>query len=193
MIDEGFRTLYVDPGEDTGWCQGVGDLLLGAGTTKMGQFAEDVWEAGNYRPGPKPVGYQLPLLHDQFAPWVLEDTDTELLKLPIKRFVVEDWRIYPSHAKQLSWDQCRTARLIGKLELMAEFVYEAEFVLQGAAIKDRAMAGGAGELFYHPLHENRHHNDAIQHFVFYTQTELRGKRRQDILDYWKGETAHHPV
>jgi hypothetical protein len=47
-------------------------------------------------------------------------------------------------------------------------------VLQPAAIKKQAQAAGAEELYWRPLRENRHQNDAVQHFVFYTQTELMG-------------------
>lgn len=190
MITEGFRTLFIDPGEDTGWCQGVGDQLIGAGTTKMNEFAHDVWAAVTYRPGPKPVGYQLPYLNDPRGPWVRDEAPNKSWLKPIGRIVCEDFRIYPWEAQKgtLNWDQVRTARLIGKLEFIAE-LHEIPFILQGANIKKRAVAGGAEELFYRPLHENRHQNDAIMHFVYFTQTELRGvKLLEDSLT-----TGHHPV
>lgn len=190
VIKEGFRTLYVDPGEDTGWCQAVGSTLIGAGTNKMHDFSREAHDAVMDSHGERPIWSQEPMLNMP-GPWLQDDAIVPSLALPIKRLVVEDWRLYPKELKSLAWDQCRTARLIGKLELIADMV-DIEFVLQGANIKPRAVAGGAEEFYYHPLHENRHQNDAIQHYVFYTQTTLIGKPRLDILD--KNKTlAHHPV
>jgi hypothetical protein len=99
-------------------------------------------------------------------------TEAEMLG-PIKRIVMEDWRLYPNKLKHLQWDQCRTARLIGGLTGIAR-IEDIEVVLQPAAIKDAAKAAGAEELYWRPLRINRHQNDAVQHFTFYTQTELLG-------------------
>ena len=71
----------------------------------------------------------------------------------------------------MAWDQCRTARLIGALSFMAR-LHDIPFILQPASIKDAAKAAGAEELYYKPVTENRHQNDAIQHFVFYTNSVL---------------------
>jgi hypothetical protein len=87
---------------------------------------------------------------------------------------MEDWRLYPDKLKQLEWDECRTARHIGAISLIARRA-DVPVILQGAKIKPDAESGGARELFYHPLHENRHQNDAIMHFFYYTQTELIAK------------------
>lgn len=92
---------------------------------------------------------------------------------PIGRIVCEDFRIYPWAMKSLAWDRVRTARVIGALTFMAR-VMEIPFVLQPAAIKKAAVAAGAEELYYRPLRENRHQNDAIQHYVFFTNVELMG-------------------
>jgi len=109
----------------------------------------------------------------------------------IDRIVCEDWRIYPWEAKKgsLNWDQCRTARLIGVLAFIAR-LRDHSFILQPAAIKERAIAGGAKELFYRPLHENRHQNDAIMHGWFFVQVELLGA---NIPKSEENTTAHHPV
>jgi hypothetical protein len=163
---EEFLTLYVDPGETTGWCLGQDLTLLAAGQTfPMSDFQESVWDD----------------LEDRWS----------LLRTPelwregfdasdydgrrIGRLVMEDWRLYPDKMRGLAWDQCRTARHIGALSFIAR-THNIPVILQPAAIKQRAVVGGAQELFYRPLHENRHQNDAIMHFFFYTQTELMGHR-----------------
>jgi hypothetical protein len=102
------------------------------------------------------------------------DFANELRGREVERIVCEDWRLYPwvmytpdgraSH--KLDFDQCRTARLIGKIEHIA-ILAEIPFHLQGADIKETAVAGGAENLYYRPLHENRHQNDAIQHGFFW--------------------------
>ena len=161
-MSENFRTLYVDPGEDTGWCIAREFKLLAAGTEKMWPFADEVWSE----------------LHTGAS--ILSDpinarngiAEAELSG-PIGRIVCEDFRIYPWKVNELKWDRVRTARLIGALTFMAR-LHQIPFVLQPAAIKKEAVAAGAEELYYRPLHENRHQNDAIQHFVFYANTELRG-------------------
>lgn len=150
-------TLYVDPGEDTGWCIARGPVLVSAGTTKMWSFADDVAEALSAKAGP---------LHDPEYPDVREDME-EHLSLPITTIVCEDWRLYPDKLKALAWDQCRTARLIGALTLLTR-MYGLGWHLQPASIKPEAQRAGCEEFYYHPLHENRHQNDAIQHFVYFT-------------------------
>lgn len=160
------RILYVDPGEDTGWCIGEGFRLIAAGTEKMWTFADEVWAT-------------LESPYDPHASWLNGDafkrseaSDSANLG-PLVAIVCEDFRIYPWKAKELGWDRVRTARLIGALTWFARF-HGVPFVLQPAAIKKGAQSAGAEEYYYKPLHENRHQNDAIQHFVFFTQTELAG-------------------
>lgn len=92
----------------------------------------------------------------------------------IVRIVCEDWSLYPwvmytpdgraTHA--LDFDKCRTARLIGAITHVARLA-DIPVHLQGADIKETAVAGGAEQLYYKPLHENRHQNDAIQHGVYW--------------------------
>jgi hypothetical protein len=162
---EDFRTLYADPGEDFGWSMGCGTVLLAAGTEKMWTMADDVWAALN-----DPSDPSLMLNDTSFA---REGVDRALFSLPIQRIVCEDFRIYPWKVKDLKFDRVRTARVIGALTFMCRLL-DIPFVLQGANIKKAAQAAGAEELYYKPLHENRHQNDAIQHFVFFTSVELLG-------------------
>lgn len=159
------RWLSVDPGEDTGWAVWSENTLVESGTTKLWDFGDAVFCAV-FQPdyGEVPEG-----VSD-------EDVDdwTALVKLltGIERIVVEDWRLYPWALKggELSWDQCRTARLIGSLTMCARRG-SLEFKLQPAKIKERAEAAGAEALFTRPLHENRHSNDAIRHGIYYLAVE----------------------
>jgi hypothetical protein len=159
------RWITVDPGEDTGLAVWEGtDLIFGA-TIKMGDV-------------PLMLHYVLlePEKLDDFLDRYPECVDfaEQIRDRPIERIVCEDWKLYPwvmytpdgraSHA--LDFDQCRTARLIGKIEHLA-IIAGVSFHLQGADIKETAESGGAENLYYKPLHENRHQNDAIQHGVFW--------------------------
>jgi hypothetical protein len=164
-MSEKFRTLYVDPGEDTGWVIGRDTKLLAGGTTKMWEFADEVWKA--LQKPDEDVSVLNGDLHTRKAIDPAENYGK------IGRIVAEDWRIYPNVARVggLDWDQCRTARLIGALTAYCR-ITGIPLVLQPAAIKSTAEAGGAHELYWRPLKENRHQNDALQHYFFYTQTEL---------------------
>lgn len=189
LIDEPFRTLYVDPGEMTGWCIGKGSKLLGAGQTPMWEFIDDVWDAVFSEPVPRP---------DPMCPppelgvgpriWLREGVSSDDNVGRIGRIVCEDWKLYPDKLKALAWDQCRTARALGALKLIAR-KNECEYVLQPAAIKKRAMDGGAREFFYRPEHDNRHMNDAIMHYFFYYQTEMMGVYYSG-LDTLPGKPEH---
>lgn len=185
---EDFLTLYCDPGEDFGWCLGCGTVLVSAGTTKMWAMADDVWDS--LFEGGKPADT---FLLDEAN--IRDGVDRSAFEeLEIKRIVCEDFRIYPWAAKQLAWDRVRTARVIGALTMMARRK-DIPFILQPAAIKKAAQAAGAEELYYRPLHENRHQNDALQHFVFYTNTELMGLRLPVLAseDTPPDHVEHHPV
>jgi hypothetical protein len=139
----------VDPGETVGWANWRGDDLLEAGQTPMWEYVDTLYaDAVNYARG-------LPTKHK------------------VQRLVVEDFRIYPWKAADLAWDSVRTARAIGALELIAR-VANIPITLQGASIKETAEAAGAEILFLHPLHENRHANDAIRHGVFYLASQTPG-------------------
>ena len=155
-------TLFVDPGEDTGWCVARGKLLLGAGTTKMWSFADDVYDALAFQADLQTYGSEL---IDPNAGWVLPGMEEHVTR-KIGAIVCEDWRLYPWKLKSLGWDQCRTARLIGALTLCTR-VFQLDWTLQPAAIKEEAVRCGAEEFFYRPLHENRHANDAIMHHSYH--------------------------
>lgn len=165
-MTEDFLTLYCDPGEDFGWCLGCGTTLVAAGTHKMWTAADIVWEA-LADTGPS----SSELLSDAYVRDGIDVADYAHMR--IERIVCEDFRLYPWAVKQLSWDRVRTARVIGALTFMAR-VKDIPFILQPAAIKKAAVAAGAEELFYRPLHENRHQNDAIMHFCFFVSSELLG-------------------
>jgi hypothetical protein len=160
-MTEDFLTLYLDPGEDFGWCLACGTTLLSAGTEKMWVVADAI--------------YDLLMVNQDDASYIKDPAqlrngvDESLLALPIKRVVCEDWRLYPDKLKFLKWDRCRTARVIGALTWFA-IEFDIEMILQPASIKKAAQSAGAEEFYYRPLHENRHQNDAIQHFAFYTAT-----------------------
>jgi hypothetical protein len=164
---EPFRTLFCDPGEDFGWALGRGLTLLAGGTEKMWPMADEVWAALE---DPSDG-----MLAEGAIPDLREDVDPALNSGPIGRIVCEDWRLYPDKLRFLKWDRCRTARVIGALTMMAR-IKMIEFRLQPAAIKPAAQAAGCEALYYKPLHENRHANDAIQHFAYFTQTEMLGTR-----------------
>jgi hypothetical protein len=161
-----FLTFYGDPGETFGWTLGLDTKLLGGGQTPMWPLADDLWAKLN---NPYEGG-------DLSDPGLLRSgVDPKLLLLPIKRIVLEDFRIYPWKLKALKFDPVRTARVIGAITFMCRLL-DIELVFQPAAIKDAAQKAGAEELYIRPLHENRHHNDSVQHFVFYTGTEMLGRR-----------------
>lgn len=167
-LHEEFLTLYCDPGESFGWALGCGLTLVSAGTSPMWDVPDDLWAAL--------IGDPSELRNPER---IREGVDPALLERPLARVVAEDWRLYPDKMKALAWDQCRTARVIGALKFICRY-HTIPMILQPAAIKKQAQAAGAEELYYRPLHENRHQNDAIQHFVFYTQTELLGLRTTSL-------------
>ena len=170
-VIEDFRTAYFDPGEDFGWCLGRGTRLLAAGTDKMREIEEVTWYSlegetgGGYFCAPDAGGY------------LREETQDELDRpeeeCRIGRIVMENWRLYPEALQRLAWDECRTARVIGAIQFMAR-LHDVPCILQPALIKPAAQAAGCESFYYEPHHENRHQNDAIQHWRFYTVTELLG-------------------
>jgi len=164
-MTEDFLTFYADPGEDFGWAIGCGLTLVSRGIEKMWTTADELWIALDDAPSSSIF------LDDDF---IRDEVNADDFRnMPIKRIVCEDFRIYPWAAKELSWDRVRTARVIGAMTFMAR-LKSIPFILQPAAIKKAAQAAGAEELYDKPLHENRHSNDAIQHFTFYTAVELLG-------------------
>lgn len=136
--------MSVDPGETTGWALWRGPILERGGQTATQDFADEVYDSL--------LGSGAAYEEGAFA-------GLELL-------VVEDFVIYPWKCQELAYDKVRTARLIGKLEQAADRA-GIPVVLQGAYTKEDAEAAGAEALFVHPLHENRHENDAIRHGVYF--------------------------
>lgn len=159
-----FLTLYCDPGEDFGWCLGYNFVLVSRGIERMW---DTVLEAHDDIVGDQRDTFFRADAH------IYDTAPSDLLKLRIGRIVCEDFRIYPWKMKALKFNPVRTARAIGGLKLIS-MLSGVDMILQPAAIKAAAVAAGAEELYDHPLHENRHSNDAVQHFVFFTNTELRG-------------------
>lgn len=160
-MNEDFLTLYLDPGEDFGWALGCGTKLLARGTEKMWFVADAIYDA---------------LINDDTAFFsdpsnARDGVDLSLLALPIRRVVCEDWRLYPNKLRSMKWDKCRTARVIGDVTGSCRRA-GIELVFQPASIKEAAQAAGAEEFYDRPLRPNRHQNDAMQHFVFYTNTVL---------------------
>ncbi len=164
---EKFLTFYADPGEDFGWALGRDMKLLAGGTGKMWDVAQDLWHAINNPSDPSNA------LRSEAT--IREGVTKDEVLGSIGRIVSEDWRIYPKEAMSgaLNWDRCRTARVIGGMQFMS-ITASIPMILQPAAIKPAAVAAGAEEMYYRPLKENRHQNDAIQHFVFFTNTALLG-------------------
>ncbi len=174
-VTEPFLTLYCDPGEDFGWALGKGTKLLARGTAKMWTFADMIWEKlEDPRGDAAQVDPSFPDLNPLSSlEYAYPDTTLEDVQLPVERIVCEDFRIYPWLAKELAFDQVRTARVIGAITFMCR-QKRIPLVLQGANIKSAAVAAGAEELYDRPLKENRHSNDALQHFCFFTNVELMG-------------------
>ena len=164
-MPEDFRTFYADPGEDFGWCIGRDTKLLAGGTGKMWTVADDLWYALN---NPDDTLCEL-----NSVAVCREGVDPAENIGPIGRIVCEDFCIYPWKVKELKWDRVRTARVIGALTFMARQM-NIPFVLQGANIKAAAQSTGVEEYYWRPLKENRHQNDALQHWAFFTNTELMG-------------------
>jgi hypothetical protein len=163
-VDKETRWLCVDPGETTGWSIWKGEKLLGGGQTPLWQFAHDFYDAMFRNTGPL-AEHETACL----ARYVRASANTGRFDL----VVCEKFVLYPWAAKDLKWDEFRTSQLIGSLTFMCA-LFNVELHKQPASIKERALAGGAKELFVRPLHENRHQNDSIMHGFFYHQVEVKG-------------------
>jgi len=160
---EEFLTLYVDPGETTGWALACGSTLLSAGQEKLWLFSDAVWDKLRRTPSG-------PFAHtpeaDPFIRW--NDDQKHLLDLPLKRIVFENFVIYKSKAMALVGQEIRTIRLIGALCFMAR-EKGLDIHDQPASIKTQAEVGGAEAFFLRPLHDNRHSNDALRHYWYFAQ------------------------
>lgn len=140
------KFVSVDPGESCGYAVWEDGVLTAAGTAELWDFVHSVGEVLG-------IGHHRGL-------------DPELLSrlTDVKELVIEDWALYPWKLQEMGWDKCRTARAIGALEFICRAA-NIPYKMQPASIKDTAKAAGADDLFYRPLDENRHANDAIMHGV----------------------------
>jgi len=147
------KIIACDPGESFGYCGGDDNLLQFAGTVDMWEFVHA-------------LGHVLQAEPD----WTGYGHDADLIQrlLGVEHVVIEDWALYPWAMANgaLDFDKCRTARAIGAIEYICR-ASGTPYTLQGAAIKDTAQAAGVESLYLSPRHENRHANDAMQHFVVY--------------------------
>lgn len=150
------KIVAIDPGETTGWS--VWDTET---YTKIEGGQTPLWEfIDNLQIGTMAKGKErdlLPMTRPEALPFV-----------GVEQIVAEDWIIYQKEAEagSLNWDKCLTARGIGAIQLIARMT-GIPIHLQGATIKDAAIAMGAEEQFVSPLHENRHENDSAMHAVFW--------------------------
>lgn len=163
-MTEDFLTLYADPGEDFGWAIGCGTTLLARGITKMWITVDMLWD--------ELIEKEYSEFRDEVY-WRGDHDPANYQDHLIQRVVCENFRIYPWAAKDLAWDEVRTARAIGAMYQICRRA-DVKFITQPAAIKEAAKAAGAEELFDRPLYENRHSNDAVMHYVWFTSTELMG-------------------
>lgn len=153
------RWLSVDPGDTTGWQLWDDHEPVEGGQTPNWEFVRQV-----------ATGLRVRQLNEEIFAGAYEPLG---LFAGVELIVCEDFVIYPEWlaGKALEWDSVETARVIGALFLLTQLA-DIEFVLQGANIKESAVAGGAEDLFTRPVYENRHENDAIMHGVYYIQTKL---------------------
>lgn len=147
------KIVACDPGESFGYCGGEDNDLQFAGTVELWDFVHALGHVLQVEPDYTSMGH-----------------DGELISRlqGVQHVVVEDWALYPWAMQNgaLDFDKCRTARAIGALEYICR-TSGTPYTLQGANIKDTAQAAGVEELYMTPRHENRHANDAMQHYVFF--------------------------
>lgn len=181
---EDFLTVYADVGETTGWALGKGLDLLASGQTPMWDFSDEF-------EGAVTSGTIRGTIFGNEVYWRENKHSAYYVDYKIGRLVAEDWRLYPDKLPSLAWDQCWTARLLGALFRTCRS-WDIPMLHQPAAIKDRAVKGAAEELFVTPLYENRHQNDAVMHFTYYTQTELLGMHYSGLDNLPGKATTHGP-
>lgn len=142
--------LTIDPGETTGWSIWQDTDRVEAGQTALWKFIDlvDEWAVEKVLP----------------REFNADDWSDDGLE-PLQFIVMEDWSLYADKAQALINDKQRTVRGIGAIELIAR-QNNIPIELQGAYTKDVAIAAGAEELFFSPVHENRHANDAMMHAVY---------------------------
>lgn len=150
------RWLAIDPGETTGWALFDGKNLVDAGQDPLIPFIDEVWDGVSH-------GSVVVTAAGRFQ--------------GIRRLVIEKFALYPWVVDEggLDFDELRTSRGIGALEFIGRHA-GLDVVMQPALVKEPSMAAGARELFYRPLYENRHANDAIMHGFYYVITEMLGTR-----------------
>lgn len=112
----------------------------------------------------------------------------------IDRIVMEDFVLYPpgvGDGPPPWWDELITARLIGKIQVIADLA-GVPVDYQGASIKSDALASAAAEDFSTPLYENRHENDATMHGTYYLSRLIAADKRPapfTLLAIDPGETV----
>lgn len=168
------RWLTFDPGEDCGMSVWEDDKLILGWTMKM-EVVDLMLHYALLTPPSSRKRQEFLRLYPDAAEFFAEIAKPDY---KITKIVMEDWKLYPwvmytpegraSHA--LDFDQCRTARLIGAITHVARLA-GIPVHLQGADIKETAVNAGAENLYYKPLRENRHQNDAIQHGVYWLVIE----------------------
>lgn len=154
------KILACDPGESFGYCVGEDDQLQHASTADMGTFVHALAVALH-------VG-------SPTAPNLPQDLDLVESLRGVQHVVIEDWQLYPWVMREggLDYDKCRTARAIGAVQIICQLA-GVPTTLQPAKIKETAQAAGVEQLYLRPLHENRHANDAMQHFLFFNLRQGR--------------------
>lgn len=162
------RWLACDPGEEFGWSVWSGDEFVYGDQTPMWPFADAVWHEA------------LSGMHAENGPLSDEQAELAYHLDGISLIVCEDWRLYPWELKtgSMAWDECRTARVIGSL-FQACRLTGWTWEVQGAKIKERAIAAGAESFFERPLKERRHTNDSRMHAVYRIAKE-RGAKWTDL-------------
>lgn len=167
------KHLCIDPGDTTGWSVWNDDdpwNFVEAGQTPAWPLIDAVIAASGVTDAMASGAEFRHVSHNHIDPQLVDTfKGWEVL-------VVEDWALYPApekgpNATELPiWDKCLTARYIGALESIARLTGR-RIVLQPAKIKGPATKRGAQELFLRPLHDNRHANDSIMHWVFYAASK----------------------
>lgn len=153
------KLLAIDPGESTGWATFTTDAPRNA-LPGIEAGTHDLWEFIHSLSTAVQVYGIVPHAHDPELAQQLRG---------VNHVAIEDWALYPWELPNLGWDKCRTARGIGALEFVCQSA-GVPYTMQPASIKDAAEGLGAEELFYRPLHENRHQNDAIRHGLYWLAT-----------------------
>ena len=83
----------------------------------------------------------------------------------VKKFIVEDYLLYPNKAKDQTYSDMETPRVIGRIESWAER-HKVEVIKQGAHIKSTGYAW-IGEKPLPKSNKKNHELDAHVHFMYW--------------------------